>query len=226
MQRLKEFMKTTVNQTLCSRGGTVRAALKASFLSHKPFFHHSVTSWIYTNLSQLREVKRRKRKKKRSSSFCPKFRFFFFFYFNPVSLEEIFSSLKFDAVITNYISVCAHAGTDTRTIFNDERRRQRLHVGLAGTRESRILFGLPNATCKLDRLPSLAVFFGFFCDNAADDKTQSLGVSSFPSLHEVFMAKPSPCLYSARISISAALHVTHPGPVSLHLNDRAFILFD
>lgn len=85
----------------------------------------------------------------------------------------------------------------------------------------------PNATCKLDRLPSLAVFFFVFsCDVAADDKTESLGVSSFPSLHEVFMAKRSPCLYSARISNSAALHVTHPGPVSLHLNDRAFILFD
>lgn len=157
MQRLKEFMKTTVNQTLCSHGGTVRAALKASFLSHKPFFHHSVTSWIYTNLSQLREVKRRKRKIKKIFFLLPKVQvFLFFFYFNPVSLEEIFSSLKFDAVITNYKRVC-----DTRTIFNDERRRQRLHVGLAGTRESRILFGLPNATCKLDRLPSLAVLVFF-----------------------------------------------------------------
>lgn len=76
MQRLKEFMKTTVNRNF-SRGGTVRAALKASFLSHKPFF---ITALLPGSTQTSRNYGRWSdgRGKKKSSSFCPKFFFFCF----------------------------------------------------------------------------------------------------------------------------------------------------
>lgn len=120
-QRLKEFMKTTVNRTLCScllsafqpwRHG--ESSSKSLLSLAQTLFHHTVTSWIYTNLSQLWEVKRRKRKKK-IFFLLPKV-FLLLFYFNPASLEEIFSSLKFYAVITNYKRVCARRHSRTHTL--------------------------------------------------------------------------------------------------------------
>lgn len=88
MQRLKEFTKTTVNQTLCSyllsafqpwRHG--ESSSKSLLSLAQTLFHHGVTSWIDTNLSQLQEVKWGRKKK--IFFLLPKVVFFLLLLFQP-----------------------------------------------------------------------------------------------------------------------------------------------